>query len=122
MRIPQEPNRPTCPDINRIQKTLSDTIKDFESFKETDDVSDFMNSMSTACSELWSIHSELEDLRRSNGDLRDWGNELTSCIDLIQEQHQIEMDELQDTISAKENEIENLEETIEELKSVINDR
>lgn len=115
MKIPQEPNRPTCPQINDMQKTLQWLIKDFESFKETDEVCDFMSTMSTACSELWSIYSELEDLRKSNSELRDWGNDLIDCIDILQREHQSEMDDLSNQISAKETEIESLEENIEEL-------
>lgn len=115
MRIPQEPNRPTCPQINKIQKTLDWRIKDFENFKDTDSVDDFISSMSDACSELWDIYSQLEDLRHSNADLRDWGNELTSCIEQIESQHQSEVDDLYNQISAKENEIENLEEIIVQL-------
>ena len=115
LRIPQEPNRHTCPQINELQKTLQWRIKDFESFKDTDDVEDFMSSMSTACSELWDIYSQLEELRQSNSELREWGNELTSCIEQIESQHQSEVDDLYNQISAKENEIENLEEQVEEL-------
>ena len=115
MKISQEPNRHTCPEINRLQKTISDTIQDFESFKETDEVEDFMNSMSTACSELWDIYSTLENLRNSNSELRDWGNELIDCIDTLQVEHQSEVDDLYNQISAKQTEIENLEENIEEL-------
>lgn len=116
MRIPQEPNRHTCPKIDLIQKTLSDIIKDFESFKETDEVNDFISSMSDSSWELKSIIDELEYLRCSNSDLRDWGQELTSCIEQLESQHQTELDELQDTISTKESEIEDLEERVGELE------
>ena len=120
MKIPQEPNRPTCPQINDMQKTLQWLIKDFESFKETDEVEDFMNIMSTACSELWDIYSTLENLRNSNSELRDWGNELIDCIDTLQREHQSEVDDLCNQISAKETEIEELGEHIDELKYRIN--
>ena len=36
MRIPQEPNRPTCPQINEIQKTLEWRIKDFDFYDRQD--------------------------------------------------------------------------------------
>jgi len=75
-----------------------------------------MSSMSDACSELWDIYSQLEELRQSNSELREWGHELTSCIEQIESQHQTEMDELSDIISAKETEIGALEDEIYELK------
>lgn len=122
MRLPNEPVRNTCPDIDRLQKTIKDIQSDFASFKDTDDVNDFLESMSNASWELKDIYDTLEELRSANSALRDWGHELTSLAEQMESEKDTEIEELQNEISAKESEIEDLEETVEELKSVINDR
>ena len=103
MRLPQEPNRPTCPDINRIQRTIDEIIKDFNSFKTTDTADDFMNSMSNTVYELKGIYDELEDLRS-------WGQEL--------------LDIAENTINERdifESELDEARNTISDLQSILND-
>lgn len=122
MRLPSEPVRNTCPDIDKLQKTIKEIRNNFLSFKDTDDIVDFLSCMEDSSWELKYISDTLEDLRNSNSSLRDWGYELTSLAEQMESEHQTEMGELSDIISAKESEIESLEETIEELKLVINDK
>ena len=73
MRLPNEPVKQTCPDINRLQKTIKEIINNFESFKQEDVSEDFLSSMQDASWELKDIYSTLEELRNANSALRDWG-------------------------------------------------
>lgn len=117
MRLPSEPCRNTCPDINAIQEEIKEIIKDFERFNDTDNPDDFISSMEDASYKLRDIHSILEDLRRSNSDLRDWGHELTQIAENMDSEKDAEILELHDTISAKETEIAKLEDEIYNLQS-----
>lgn len=116
MRLPSEPVKNTCPDINRLQKIIKDIQSDFASFKDTDDINDFLDSMSNASWELRDIYDTLEDLRNSNSALRDWGHELISLAEQMESEKDSEIEELQNEISEKETEIEDLEEEIKELQ------
>lgn len=116
MRLPNEPVKNTCPDINNLQKTIKDIINDFESFKETDDTSDFLDSMGNASWELKSVYDTLEELRSANSALRDWGHELTSLAEQMESEKDSEIEELQNEISDKETKIESLEEEVDTLK------
>jgi len=119
MRLPSEPVKQTCPDINRIQKTINEIISNFDSFKEEDNVDDFLDSMKDASCELKDIYNTLEELRSANSALRDWGYELTSIVEGIEREKDDEIEELSNTISEKEREIEDLEYLIEELQNQI---
>lgn len=109
MRVPQEPNRPTCPDIDKLLKIIDYIINDFASFKDTNEPEDFISSMDNAASELNGIQNELETLRRANSDLREWGKELENIIDIIQDEHRKEVGELEDIINELEQTIINYE-------------
>ena len=122
MRLPSEPVRNTCPDINRLQKTIKDIQSDFASFKDTDDVNDFLDSINNASLELRNIYDTLEELRSANSALRDWGHELTSLAEQMESEKDTEIKELEDEILAKESEIDSLEDEIFELKQRLNDR
>ena len=115
MRLPSEPVRNTCPDINRLQKTIKDIQSDFASFKDTDDVNDFLDSINNASWELRNIYDTLEELRSANSALRDWGHELTSLAEQIESEKDNEIEELQNQISTKEDKIEELEKIIVQL-------
>lgn len=122
MRLPSEPVKQTCPDINRIQKTINEIINNFESFKEEDDIQDLLDNMKDASWELKDIYSTLEELRSANSALRDWGYELTSLAENLESEKDSEIEELENTISAKETEINYLEDNIYELEQTLNDR
>ena len=47
MRLPNEPVRNTCPDINRLQKTIKEIRDNFASFKEEDNIEDFLDALTT---------------------------------------------------------------------------
>lgn len=120
MRLPNEPVKQTCPDINRLQKTIKEIKDNFASFKEDDNVEDFLDSMNTASWELQDIYNTLEELRNANSALRDWGHELTSLAESLESEKDAEIGELENTISAKDEKIESLEEYIDELEEQSN--
>ena len=117
MRLPNEPVRNTCPDINRLQKTIKEIRDNFTSFKEDDNVEDFLDSMNTASWELRDIYDTLEELRNANSALRDWGYELTSLAESMEREKDDEIDELSNIISEKEREIIDLEDASYELEN-----
>ena len=119
MRLPNEPVRNTCPDINRLQKTIKEIRDNFASFKEEDNIEDFLDAMNTASWELRDIYNTLEELRNVNSALRDWGYELTSLAENLESEKDTEIEELSNTISAKETEIGDLEDRIDELENNI---
>ena len=121
MRLPNEPVKQTCPDINRLQKTIKEIINNFESFKQEDVSEDFLSSMQDASWELKDIYSTLEELRNANSALRDWGYELTSLAENLESEKDAEIGELENTISAKETEISDLEDIIYELEKTLNE-
>lgn len=121
MRLPNEPVRNTCPDINRLQKTIKEIKDDFASFKEEDNVQYFLDSMNTASWELQDIYDTLEELRNANSALRDWGHELTSLAESLESEKDTEIEELENIISAKETEISDLEDTIYKLEKTLNE-
>jgi chromosome segregation ATPase len=90
-----EPVRHTCPDIDRIIKSLKDAM---EECKNTDEIDG-----NYIINELRGLESDLEDLRTSNSKLRDWGNAL---VDDLEEQ---------------DTRIEELENENETLKSKLDD-
>ena len=119
MRLPNEPVRNTCPDINRLQKTIKEIRDNFASFKEEDNIEDFLDAMNTASWELRDIYNTLEELRNANSALRDWGYELTSLAENLESEKDTEIEELSNTISVKETEIGDLEDRINELENNI---
>ena len=121
MRLPNEPVRNTCPDINRLQKTIKEIRDNFASFKEEDNIEDFLDARNTASWELRDIYNTLEELRNANSALRDWGNELTSLAENLESEKDAEIGELENTISAKETEISDLEDIIYELEKTLNE-
>ncbi len=77
MRLPKEPNRHTCPDINRIQSTL----QEFINYKPTEDYVDDLESFRI---DFGDIIRTLEELRESNSELRNWGNDLLSIAENLE--------------------------------------
>lgn len=68
MDLYREPIKNTCPDIDKSQDLVRDAIVD-----------------------LRYLIDSLEELRRSNGDLRDWGNKLVDrCKELEKEVAELE--------------------------------
>ena len=65
----------TCPDIDRIKKTLLQMVKDMEYYSKSEDVDALQSFLYSSSSELYSMTDDLEDLRAANSDLRLWGKD-----------------------------------------------
>jgi hypothetical protein len=72
-----EPVKHTCPDIDRLIKTVTEIVAGMNFCKEEDTMEDTLSLMSDWKAELESLGigkwSELETLRNSNHSLREWG-------------------------------------------------
>jgi hypothetical protein len=71
-----EPVKHTCPDIDRLIKTVTEIVAGMNFCKEEDTMEDTLSLMSDWKAELESLGigkwSELETLRNSNHSLREW--------------------------------------------------
>ena len=92
------PVKHTCPDIDKYIKSIKQAIYRDRDLKNMDE-KELYEAASSMGSELECCIDYLEDLRKSNGELREWGEELDK--------------ELRDAAD----EIYNLEQKIEELQS-----
>jgi hypothetical protein len=86
-KVPQ-----TCPDINKRQKELKQMIKDIEYAQKRYDMNeDTKDLLYAIANELDTTIDVLEDLRRSNSDLRDFGEEQ----EILAHELQYELDNIQ---------------------------
>jgi len=90
----REPIRHTCPDIDKLIKGQNEIMKLIRNYQKIDDIDEFKDIISDIENILWDFEDKLEELRRSNDTLRDWG---------ISEAE--EVDKLEDKIYALENEL-----------------
>lgn len=112
-----EPVRHTCPDIDRLQKTIKEIRNDFATFNDTCDISDFISSMENASWELKSISETMEELRASNSSLRDWGNEMYEDAEKMEN----ERDDWENKCGELEGKINDLESTISDLEDTVSE-
>lgn len=89
----REPIRHTCPDIDKIIKGLNEVQKTTRGYDKIDSVDELKDIISDIENILWGFEDKLEELRRSNNTLREWG---------ISEAE--EVDKLEDKIYVLENE------------------
>ena len=90
----REPIKHTCPDIDKLIKGQAEIMKLIRNYQKIDDIDEFKDIISDIENILWDFEDKLEDLRKSNDTLRDWG---------ISEAE--EVDKLEDKIYALENEL-----------------
>ena len=90
----REPIKHTCPDIDKLIKGQNEIMKLIRNYQKIDDVDEFKDIISDIENILWDFEDKLEDLRKSNDTLRDWG---------ISEAE--EVDKLEDKIYVFENEL-----------------
>ena len=90
----REPIKHTCPDIDKLIKGQSEIMKLIRNYQKIDDVDEFKDIISDIENILWDFEEKLEELRKSNDTLRDWG---------ISEAE--EVDKLEDKIYVFENEL-----------------
>ena len=69
----REPIKHTCPDIDKLVKGLREIEKLTKNYDKVDDIDDLKNILNEVESILWGFEDRLEELRRSNDTLRDWG-------------------------------------------------
>jgi len=89
----REPIRHTCPDIYKIIKGLNEVQKTTKGYDRIDSIDELKDIISDIENILWGFEDKLEELRRSNDTLREWG---------ISEAE--EVDKLEDKIYVLENE------------------
>ena len=89
----REPIRHTCPDIDKIIKGLNEVQKTTKGYDRIDSVDELKDIISDIENILWGFEDKLEELRKSNDTLREWG---------ISEAE--EVDKLEDKIYVLENE------------------
>lgn len=102
----------TCPDIDNIIANIKSAIKSAEwgiknpeSEYQEDNYNDIIN-------ELDGIERQMEELRSSNSRLRDFGEEQTKIVEELEEEidlMQLKIENLNDTIDDLKREISNLE-------------
>jgi predicted nuclease with TOPRIM domain len=95
------PVKQTCPDINKYIKYIKQAITE-KRYLDRMNESDLLDAAETMSRELENCIDYLEELRKSNGALRDWGEGLE--------------DELQNAATS----ISELEDKVEELKEELN--
>lgn len=71
------PVKYTCPDIDAAQKSLKQMVRDAEyAIKRYEMDQSAQDTLSECINEMSNTIDVLEDLRRSNDALREWGNEM----------------------------------------------
>ena len=94
MNFPKEPCKQTCPEINHTMSTIKYIV---DEIKYCTTIEDFNNQKDWWINQLDNIgigrYCELENLRTSNSQLRDWGSELYSlCENLELEKDELEIE------------------------------
>jgi len=115
-----EPIRHTCPDIDAAIDSLKSIGKEIDKAETIDDC-DLKGWSSVIDDIVYGNHCVLEKLRTSNSSLREWGNDLVSDIEGIEnenEQLQKEIRRLEDIISNLEDKLSDAEDEIRQSQSV----
>lgn len=82
----REPIKHTCPDIDKLVKGIDEInkmLRGYEKLNEADDLKDLINNIENT---LWDFDTKLEELRRSNDTLRDWGISEAEQVDKLEEE------------------------------------
>lgn len=69
----REPIKHTCPDIDKLVIGLREIEKTTKNYDKVDDVDDLKSILNEVENILWGFEDKLEELRKSNDTLRDWG-------------------------------------------------
>jgi len=80
----REPIRHTCPDIDKLIKGISEIQKITRNFQKIDEVEDLKDILSDVENILWDFEDKLEELRKSNDTLRDWGISEAQEVDKLE--------------------------------------
>ena len=91
----REPIKHTCPDIDNLVKGLNEInklTKGYERIEEVDDLKDLISEIQNI---LWDYDSKLEELRRANDDLRNWGISEAQEVDRLEEKNMLLLEQHQ---------------------------
>ena len=80
----REPIRHTCPDIDKLIKGISEIQKITKNFQKIDEVEYLKDILSDVENILWDFEDKLEELRKSNDTLRDWGISEAEEVDKLE--------------------------------------
>ncbi len=81
----REPIRHTCPDIDKLIKGINEIQKLTKNYHKIDDIDEFIDIISDVENILWDFEEKLEDLRKSNDILRDWGISEAEEVDKLED-------------------------------------
>jgi hypothetical protein len=81
----REPIKHTCPDIDNLIKGQSEIMKLIRNYQRIEDIDEFKDIISNIENILWDFEDRLEDLRKSNDILRDWGISEAEDVDKLED-------------------------------------
>ena len=82
----REPIKHTCPDIDKLVKGIDEINKMLRGYEKLDEVDDLKDLISDIENTLWDFDTKLEELRKSNDTLRQWGIEEAEQVDKLKEE------------------------------------
>lgn len=91
------PIKYTCPDIDKVISGIKAAIKecDYSRYSEVWDIKDYQATLDSIERILSGLESKMEDLRKDNSTLRDWGHEQSDRADKLE----TELEELKEQIA-----------------------
>lgn len=78
------PVKHTCPDIDKALKWIKDAIREAEQGQRLHDIDDMRESLRWVVNQIEDIPSTLEDLRKANHLLREWGEGLEDEVNKLE--------------------------------------
>ena len=81
----REPIKHTCPDIDKLIKGIDEINKIIKGYRNLDDIDDLKDLIGDIENILWDYDSKLEELRKSNDELRSWGISEAQEVDKLEE-------------------------------------
>jgi hypothetical protein len=81
----REPIKYTCPDIDRLIKGQNEIMKLIRNYQKIDDIDEFKDIISDIENILWDFEDKIEELRRSNDTLRNWGISEAEEVDKLED-------------------------------------
>lgn len=85
MKHSREPVKVTCPDIDKLLKSLKYIYGELKNFEKDEDIDSLKERLGSIENELWGFEDVLEELRSSNASLRDWGHEEAKYVDELED-------------------------------------
>ena len=90
----REPIKYTCPDIDKLIKGINEIQKLTKNYQKIDEVDDLKDILSDVENILWDFEDKLEELRRANDTLRDWGISEAEEVDKLEDKIYVFKNEL----------------------------